>query len=81
LKKGKLVLCGIRPEIREMLHWTRLDRVFAIQAERPASVFPDGDEKLPWHETAAGFAKPRVSATEVTDSLTGAGVTGYRGNN
>ena len=30
-KDGKVVLCGIRGEVREVLSWTRLDRFFEIQ--------------------------------------------------
>ena len=30
LKKGKLILGGIRHELREVLNWTKLDRFFEI---------------------------------------------------
>jgi anti-anti-sigma factor len=32
-KEGRLVLCGLRPQVREALNWTNLDRFFAIQEE------------------------------------------------
>jgi len=32
-KEGKLVLCGLRPQVREALDWTNLDRLFEIQEE------------------------------------------------
>lgn len=30
-KEGKLILCGMRAEAREIFRWTRLDRMFAIE--------------------------------------------------
>lgn len=35
-KEGKLILCGIRAEVREVLSWTKLDQFFEINdnAER-----------------------------------------------
>ena len=40
-KKGKLILCGIRAEVREVLSWTRLDQFFEIKddAEREVVTF------------------------------------------
>ena len=32
-KRARLVLIGLRPEIREVLSWTRLDRYFQINEE------------------------------------------------
>lgn len=32
-KEGRLVLCGVRAEARQMLSWTKLDRLFEIQEE------------------------------------------------
>jgi anti-anti-sigma factor len=32
-KEGKLILCGLRPEIRKVLDWTRLDRIFLIRED------------------------------------------------
>jgi anti-anti-sigma factor len=37
-KEGLLVLRGIRAEAREVLHWTRLDRFFAIQEDAEQEV-------------------------------------------
>jgi anti-anti-sigma factor len=35
-KEGRLVLCGLRAEVREVLNWTKLDRFFEVQEdERP----------------------------------------------
>lgn len=30
-KEGKLILCGLRGEVREVLSWTKLDKFFEIQ--------------------------------------------------
>ena len=40
-KEGKLILCGVRAEVREVLSWTKLDQVFEIQegAEGEAATF------------------------------------------
>ena len=32
-KEGKLVLCGIRAEVREVLSWTKLDQFFEIKED------------------------------------------------
>lgn len=32
-KEGKLILCGIRGEVREVLSWTKLDKFFEIQED------------------------------------------------
>ncbi len=37
-KNGKLVLCGIRAEVREILSWTKLDQVFEINDDAEAAV-------------------------------------------
>jgi anti-anti-sigma regulatory factor len=34
-KGGKLVLSGLRPAVRKVLGWTKLDRFFEIDEERP----------------------------------------------
>jgi len=30
-KEGKLILCGISPDAREVFRWTKLDRIFEIE--------------------------------------------------
>lgn len=32
-KEGKLILCGIRGEVRDVLSWTKLDQFFEIEEE------------------------------------------------
>jgi len=32
-KEGKLILCGIRGEVREVLSWTKLDQFFEIEKD------------------------------------------------
>ena len=32
-KKGKLILCGLAPHVREVLRWTKLDRFFEIKED------------------------------------------------
>jgi len=40
-KEGKLILHGMRPEVRELLRWTKLDRVLEIKEdERPEIAAP-----------------------------------------
>ena len=39
-QNAKLILCGICPETREVLSWTKLDRIFEIidtEADLPAT--------------------------------------------
>ena len=33
-KKGKLILCGLYPEVRGLLRWTKLDRLFEIKEDK-----------------------------------------------
>ena len=33
LKDGKLILCGMRGEVREVLSWTKLDQFFEIHED------------------------------------------------
>lgn len=37
-KEGKLVLCGIRTEVREVFSWTKLDKFFEIQEDAEPAV-------------------------------------------
>jgi anti-anti-sigma factor len=32
-KEGKLILCGLRPEVWDVLSWTKLDRFFEIKED------------------------------------------------
>ncbi len=32
-KDGRLVLCGLCPEVRELLRWTKLDQLFEIEED------------------------------------------------
>jgi anti-anti-sigma factor len=54
-KQAKLVLCGLRPQARAVLGWTRLDQVFEIQE--------NGQPQ------AAAFAIDRCEATVGAPSL------------
>ena len=37
-KEGKLVLCGLRSEVREVLRWTKLDRIFEIEEDEELDI-------------------------------------------
>ncbi len=37
-KKGKLILCGIRAEVREVLSWTKLDQFFETKDDAEQDV-------------------------------------------
>ena len=37
-KEGKLILCGLCPEVREVLSWTKLDQLFEIKEDEAQEV-------------------------------------------
>jgi anti-sigma B factor antagonist len=37
-KEGKLILCGLRPEVREVFSWTKLDQFFEIKENKGQEV-------------------------------------------
>ena len=37
-KQGKLILCGVRTEVHEVLNWTKLDQFFEIQEDAQREV-------------------------------------------
>ena len=72
LKSGRLVLCGLRAEIREILHWTKLDRYLEItddEREEPAAPTPEVVCSYPLE--LVGILGHRPSCALETDSVVG----------
>jgi len=37
-KEGRLILCGLCPEVQELLRWTKLNQLFEIKEDDPREV-------------------------------------------